>query len=125
MKVHQNVLRIALTVGALIDGGIAIVALFVPQLMGPLFDVPSRDPTGTLLAGGEFLVAAFIYVLLLRDSERFRPFLWLVALDQVLAALLPGIEIARGHIPATFKTLAPMPINAALVIVYVLAARRP
>ena len=48
-----------------------------------------------------------------------------MALDQVLAALLPGIEIARGHIPATFKTLAPMPINAALVIVYVLAARRP
>jgi hypothetical protein len=121
----SNVLRVALCVGALIDGVVAIFALFLPQLMGPLFDIPLRDPAVTTIAGGEFLVAAFIYVVLLRDLERFRPLLWLVALDQTLAAVLPGLEIARGHIAATFKTLAPMPINAALVVVYVLAARKP
>ena len=76
------------------------------------------------LGGGELLVAGFIYVLILRDVERFRPFLWLVALDQLFAALLPGIEVLRGHLPATLKILAPMPINLALVVVYVLAARK-
>jgi hypothetical protein len=51
--------------------------------------------------------------------------LWLVALDQLFAALLPGIEVLRGHLPATLKIIAPMPISLALAAVYVLAARKP
>jgi hypothetical protein len=120
-----NVLRVALVIGALIDFFVAIVVMLFPQSSAALFDIPVRDQTAALLGGGELLVAGCIYVLILRDVERFRPFLWLVALDQLFAALLPGIEVLRGHLPATFKILAPMPLNLALVAVYVLAARKP
>jgi hypothetical protein len=119
-----SVLRVALVVGAFIDFFVAIVVMVFPQSSAALFDIPVHDPTAALLGGGELLVAGFIYVLILRDVERFRPFLWLVALDQLFAALLPGIEVLRGHLPATLKILAPMPINLALVVVYVLAARK-
>jgi hypothetical protein len=120
-----NVLRVALVIGALIDFFVAIVVMFFPQASAALFDIPAQDPTAALLGGGELLVAGFLYVFILRDTERFRPLLWLVALDQLFAALLPGIEVLRGHLPATLKIIAPMPISLALAAVYVLAARKP
>jgi len=64
-----------------------------------------------------------IYVVLLRDLRRFAPLLWLVALDQIFAAVIPGVEIARGHVVATWKTIGPIPLNLILSLVFLLAAR--
>jgi hypothetical protein len=49
--------------------------------------------------------------------------LWLIALDQAFAAILPAYEIARGHVVATWKTIGPIPFNAALAAIYVAGAR--
>jgi hypothetical protein len=68
------------------------------------------------------LVAAGIYVLAFLDPVRWRPLFWLCALDQTLGVVLPAIEIAHGHAPATFKTIAPMPFQLALVAMYVVGA---
>jgi hypothetical protein len=38
--------------------------------------------------------------------------------------LLPALEIARGHAPATIKTLAPMPFQLALAAIYIVGAAR-
>jgi len=77
----------------------------------------------TLLLGGELLVAALVYVLVFRDPVRFRSFLWVCAFDQALAVVLPLIVIAGGGAPATWKTLLPLPFQAALAIVYALCTR--
>jgi hypothetical protein len=115
--------KLALAVGVVVDATVAVLALFFQPLLGPLFDIPTKDPALTTIAGGEYVVVTLVYVLLLRDLERFRPLLWLVALDQAFAALLPGLEIARGHVVATWKTIGPIPFNALLAVVYVTAAR--
>ncbi len=122
---RPSLLRAAIALGALIDTGVAILALFFQSLLGPLFDIPAKDPALTTIAGGEYVVVALVYVLLLRDLERYRGLLWLIALDQLFAALLPALEISRGHVAATWKTLGPIPVNLLLVAVYVVAARRP
>jgi hypothetical protein len=118
----ERLLRVALAIGALVDGGIAVFTLFFQQLLGPLFDIPAKDPALTSLAGGEFLVVALVYLLILRDLERYRPLLWLVALDQVLAIVLPAEEIARGNMLGTWKTIAPFALNALLAATFVWGA---
>jgi hypothetical protein len=90
--------------------------------MQPLLDLPVKDPALTTILGGELLVVAAVYAIVLRDPVRWRPLLWLCALDQFLGVLLPALEIAHGHAPATIKTLAPMPFQLALVAIYIAGA---
>ncbi len=111
-------MRVALIVGACVDGSVAILALFFQPLLGPLLDVPTKDPALTTIVGGEFVVVALVYVAIARDFARFAPLLWIVALDQLFAVALPALEIARGHVPATWKTIAPMPFDLALAAIY-------
>jgi hypothetical protein len=122
--VPEKILRAAIALGGIVDITVAILALFFQPLLGPLFDVPTKDPALTTIAGGEYLVVTALYVLLLRDLTRYRVLLWLVALDQFLAAILPGVEIARGHVVATWKTLGPIPLNLALSVTYLVGAVR-
>jgi hypothetical protein len=122
-RVPASLLRGALALGAFIDLVVAILALFFQPLLGPLFDIPTKDPALTTIAGGEFVVVFLIYVVLLRELERYRVLLWVVALDQLCAAVLPGIEIARGNVVASWKTLGPIPVSLALAATYALGAR--
>ena len=119
-----TVVRVALALGLLIDAGVGFIAVFAQPLIQPLFELPVKDPAMTSIAGGELIVAACIYALALRDPARNRPLLWLCALDQTIGVVIPAVEIARGHAPGTFKTLAPMPFQLALVAIYIVAARR-
>ncbi len=121
----ERLLRAALAVGAIVDASVAILSLFFQPLLGPLLDVPTRDPALTTIAGGEFAVVALLYIFILRDIDKYRALLWLVALDQVLAIVLPGIEMARGHFAVTFKTVGPMPLNAILAAIFLAGLRRP
>ena len=123
MTFPARLLRIALVLGAIVDATVAILAIFFQPLLGPLFDVPTKDPALTTIAGGEYVVVTLIYVMLLRDTKRYAPLLWLVALDQLFAALIPAWEISRGHVVATWKTIGPIPINLILAATYALAAR--
>jgi len=123
--IFDRALRIALIAGILIDGFAGLISLALQPLLPLLLDVPVVDPVATLLLGGELLVAAGIYLFPLRDPVRFAPLLWLCALDQTLGVALPGFEIARGALPATIKTLGPMPFQLALVALYVAGAVRP
>ncbi len=116
-------MRGALTIGAIVDASVAILAIFFQPLLGPLFDIPTKDPALTTIAGGEYVVVTLIYVMLLRDTKRFAPLLWLVALDQFFAGVIPAWEISRGHVVATWKTIGPIPLNLLLATVYALAAR--
>ncbi len=115
-------LRLALIVGFLIDAGMGLLALFGQPLIQPLLDVPVKDPALTTVFGGALLVLACIYALVLRDTERWRPLLWLCALDQTFGVLLPALEIARGLVPATAKTIGPMPFQAVLIALYISGA---
>ncbi|MFY9781318.1 MAG: hypothetical protein WAJ85_12520 [Candidatus Baltobacteraceae bacterium] len=117
-------LRAALVIGFLVDAGIALLALFAQPLIAPLLDVPVKDPALTTIYGGALLVLACIYALVLRDAERWQPLLWLCALDQTLSVLLTALEIARGHVLLTVKTVGPMPIQAVLVALFVAGALR-
>ena len=123
MTFPARLLRVALVLGAIVDATVAILAIFFQPLLGPLFDVPTKDPALTTIAGGEYVVVTLIYVMLLRDTKRYAPLLWLVALDQLFAALIPAWEISRGHVVATWKTIGPIPINLVLAATYALAAR--
>jgi hypothetical protein len=116
--------RVALAIGFCIDFFVGVLALVAQPLLEPLLDIPVKDPAVTTIAGGELIVAAGIYAFVLSDLRRWRPLLWLCALDQTLGVLLPALEIARGHAPATWKTLGPMPLQLILIAIYVLAARR-
>ncbi len=120
-----TVLRAALALGVVIDGGVGLVAMFAQPLIQPLSDIPVRDPTITRLAGAEFIVVACVYALAFRDPVRWRPLLWLCALDQTFAVILPAIEIAHGAFPATIKTVGPIPLSVLLVVIYVVGAVRP
>lgn len=86
--------------------------------------MPVKDPALTTIAGGEYLVVTLVYASLLYDLRRYRMLLWIVALDQALAAALPLIEILRGNVVATWKTLGPIPFDALLALVYALRAPR-
>jgi hypothetical protein len=116
-------LRVALVIGFCIDAFVGILCLVAQPLLEPLLDIPVKDPAVTTIAGGELLVAAGIYAFVLRDPRRWQPLLWLCALDQTFGVLLPALEIARGHAPATLKTLGPMPLQAILAALFVAGAR--
>ncbi len=123
LGVPCTVLRIALAAGFCIDAFVGILCLLAQPLLEPLLDIPVKDPAVTTIAGGELLVAAGLYAFVFCDPRRWRPLLWLCALDQAFGVLLPAIEIARGHAPATLKTLGPMPFQLVLIAVYAAGAR--
>jgi hypothetical protein len=118
-------LRIALAIGFLIDFSVGIVSLFAPGLIQPLFDIPVKDATLAPIAGGEFMVAALVYAVTFADPRRFRPLLWLCALDQLFAVVLPALAIAHHDFPATWKVVAPIPLSLLLVVLFVVYAARP
>jgi hypothetical protein len=115
-------LRITLAIGFCIDFFVGLLALFGQPLIQPLLDMPVRDPAMTAILGGELIVASGIYVLAFRDPRRWRPLLWLCALDQTLGVLIPAVTMVYGLAPATFKTIAPMPFQLALVAFYIYGA---
>jgi hypothetical protein len=117
--------RIGLAIGGAIDAYVGALSLFAPQLIQPLLDIPVKDPTAVQFAGGEFVVAALIYALAFRDPVRFRPLLWLCALDQLFAVVLPGLAVAHGTLPSTWKIVAPIPFQALLAVLFVVYATRP
>jgi hypothetical protein len=123
MTPFAKIVRVALAIGGIVDLGVAILALFFQPLLGPLLDVPTKDPALTTIAGGEFLIVALIYGLLLRDLDRFKPFLWLVFLDQLFAAVLVIYTIAIGEVAGTWKTIGPIPLNVLLAAIFAIAAR--
>lgn len=126
MALQTWVLRIATAIAGFVDLAVGVVSIFFQPLMGPLLDVPARDPAMTMLAGGELVVASLVYVALLRDPVRLRPLYWIAAADQVAAIALPLSAVLHGYIPATLKILGPMPLNALLVAIFVWGAlRRP
>jgi hypothetical protein len=122
-EVFGLALRVTLAVGFCIDFFVGVLCVVGQPLLQPLLDIPVKDPAVTTIAGGELIVASVIYALVLRDVQRWRPLLWLCAFDQFFGVLLPAIEIARGHAPATLKTLGPMPLQAILICVYIAGAR--
>jgi hypothetical protein len=125
VSVFERIVRVGLIIGGIVDAGVAIMSFFFQGLLGPLLDFPVKDPALTTIAGGEFLIVACLYALLLRDLERFRPLLWLVALDQLFAGALVAYTIAIGEVAATPKTIGPIPLNVALAAIFVIAARGP
>ena len=116
--------RIALAIGFLIDASVGLVALFAPQEFQPLFDVPVHDTLVAGIAGGEFLVVAALYAVTAGNPRRYRALLWLLALDQLFAVVLPAMAIANGVLPPTFKIVAPIPVSALLVVIFVVGATR-
>lgn len=117
-------LRVALIVGLGVDVFVGLLALFAQQYIPPLLDVPVKDAALTRFFGGEILVAASVYALPLLDLRRFAPALWICALDQGFAALLPLLEVLRGGMPATWKTLGPIPVDAILCVLFAFGAIR-
>ena len=123
--VFSIVVRVALAIGFCIDGAIALFALLAPQLMGPLFDVPISDVMTAQIAGGEFVVAALVYAFAFANPVRFRPLLWLCAIDQAFAVVLPTLGVVHGALPATWKIIAPIPFQALLAVLFAVYAGRP
>jgi hypothetical protein len=118
-------LRLIVACGFFLDAGVGLIALVLPQQLEPWLDIPYRDnPALATFGGGEFIVVAAVYVLLFLEPRRRAFLFWILALDQTFATILPALEIARGHIPASIKTIGPIPFVAALAIVYVWAALR-
>lgn len=117
-------LRIALAIGFLVDFSVAILALFFQSAMGPLLDIPLKDPAATTIAGGEFVVVSLVYLAVLRAPLRYRALLFVLFLDQLFAIALPAYEIGRGNVVATWKTVGPMPGNALLAAIYLFALFR-
>ncbi len=118
------VVRVALAIGFCIDAFVGVLSIVAPRLMGPLFDVPVSDVMTAQIAGGEFIVVAIVYALAFSQPVRLRVLLWLCALDQLFAVVLPAMGVARGALPATWKVIAPIPVSALLVIVFVTYAVR-
>jgi len=117
--------RIGLAIGGAIDLYVGMLSLFGQQLIQPLLDIPVKDPTLVQIAGGEYIVAVLVYALAFRDPVRFRPLLWLCALDQLFAVVLPALAVAHGALPATWKIVAPIPFQALLFGLFVLYAALP
>jgi hypothetical protein len=118
------VLRIGLAIGFAIDLYVGVIALFAPELITPLLDIPLHDPMFARLAAGEYVVAAFVYAVAFRDPRKFRILLWLCALDQCFAVVVPAIEVVYGAIPSTWKTVAPIPFQALLAMLFAFGAMR-
>jgi hypothetical protein len=104
---------------------VGFVSIFAQPLYPQLLDVPLRDPGLATILGGELLVAAAVYLFPLRDPVRFRPLLWICALDQAFGVALPVYLMLNGAMPASLKTIGPIPFQLALIAVYVASARRP
>ena len=119
------VVRIALALGFCIDVYVATLLLFAPQLVEPLLDIPVHDPLVAQFAGGEYVIAAIVYALAFRNPARFRALLWVCAADQAFAAVLPALAVVHGTIPATVKTVAPIPFSVLLAAIYAVGALRP
>jgi len=101
-------------------GGASVLCESIP----PLLDIPMHDATLARLAGGEYVVAAALYALALRDPRRYRTLLWLCALDQLFAVVMPALALAHGEIPYGWKTVAPIPLQAVLALLFAAGARR-
>jgi len=123
--VFTLIVRISLAIGFLIDFYVGLLALFAPQLMTPLLDIPVRDPLLAQFAGPEFIVASLIYAIAFRDPARFRILLWLCALDQAFAVVMPSLALAHGAVPASWKIIAPIPVQALFAILFAVYAARP
>ena len=119
------VVRVALAIGFAIDAFVGVLALFAPQLMQPLLDIPVRDPTLAQFAGAEFVVVALVYALAFRDPVRFRAVLWICAADQLFAVVMPVLALAHGAVPPTWKIVAPIPFQALLAVLFAVYAARP
>jgi hypothetical protein len=120
--------RIVLAIGFAIDAYVALLALFAQGLLEPLLDIPVRDPALTSIVGGEFAVVACVYAVAFRDPRRWSVLLWICALDQLAAVVLPALAIVHGQIPATFKTVGPIPVQAVMALALAWGAgnaRRP
>ena len=116
-KPPRRLVQVALALGGLMDAWVALLALFVPGALGPLLDIPSHDPNWTVFAGCEFAVVAVLYGAILRDLERFRPLMLVVAFDQFLAGFVPLLLISHGQLLGSWKTIAPLPVNFALWVI--------
>jgi len=123
--VFTLVVRVALAIGFLIDLYVGLLAIFAPQFIPPLLDIPMHDPTLAGLGGAELIVVALIYVVAFRDPARFRVLFWLCALDQAFAVVMPWLAIVHGAVPASWKTVAPIPVQAVMAIVFAVYAARP
>ena len=117
-------LRIILIIGLAIDAYVGLLSLFAPMLIPPLLDVPLHDPQIVRLAGGEYIVAALVYALALRAPLASRPLLWLCALDQAFAVVMPAIGVIDGDLPNSWKIIAPIPMQAVFAFFFVYAALR-
>ena len=116
------ILRVALAIGFCIDAFVGLLSLFAPQLLEPLLDVPVKDVTAVQIAGGEFVVAAVVYALAFSDPRKYRALLWLCALDQAFAVVLPALALVHGAVPSTWKIVAPIPFQALLALLFAYAA---
>ena len=123
--VFTIVVRVGLAIGFCIDAFVGAISTLAPQLLQPLLDVPVTDLTTAQIGGGEFVVAALVYALAFRDPQRFRVLLWVCALDQLFAVVLPALAVAHGAIPGTWKILAPIPFQALLAVLFAVYAARP
>jgi hypothetical protein len=83
-----------------------------------------HDPALVRLAGGEYVVAALLYAVAIRDPRRFAALLWLCALDQAFAVVMPALAAAHGEIPSTWKVIAPIPFQALLAVLFAFGAMR-
>jgi hypothetical protein len=124
VTVFTVVLRAALALGFCIDAYVGLLSLFAPQLIPSLLDIPVHDPELVRIAGGEYVVAALLYLLAFAEPRRLRVLLWLCALDQAFAVAMPALAVAHGTIPSTWATVAPIPFQALLGIVFALGALR-
>jgi hypothetical protein len=115
--------RVALVAGFGIDFVVGVLCVAGQPLLAPLLGIPVKDPAVTAFLGGELIVASALYALAFRDLVRWRPLLWLCALDQTLGVAIPAVQIALGNAPATLQTLGPMPLQLVLVALYVAGAR--
>ncbi|HYZ15524.1 MAG TPA: hypothetical protein VE591_03940 [Candidatus Acidoferrum sp.] len=120
----RTALRIALAIGLCIDLYVGALALFAPQLIEPLLDIPVRDPSLASIAGGEFVVVALVYAFALRDPLRSRALLTICAVDQFFAVVLPALAVMHGAIPASPKVIAPIPFQALLCAFFAVGASR-
>jgi hypothetical protein len=118
-------LRLIVACGFCLDAGVGLIALILPQQLDPWLDIPYRNnPALAAFGGSEFLVVAVVYALVFLEPRRRAFLFWVLALDQAFATVVPVMEVVRGHIPASIKTIGPIPLVAALTIAYIWAALR-
>lgn len=118
-------LRIALALGLAVDAYVAVLAVFFPGRIPAALDIPTTDRLALLLGGGEYAVVACVYALALRDPRRSRALLWICAIDQLFAVVIPALLVLRGDLPASWKVLAPIPVQAAFAAIFIRGALLP